>query len=205
MWTRKEEKPLPPPRAGGNITVSFTPRPFTNAARESKAAEEEEWLTKMAAARKIQQPNDKKKKGDEEGAEESINERNPEFLKDRGNEFFKSGNYEAAINVYTQALKLNHLLPSLYGNRAACYLSTGNMEACISDCCKALELYYPVVPTNVPSRAKVLARRGTAYSRIREFDLALQDYDAAVKLAPKNSSLQDDYENLKKHMMSLKT
>lgn len=204
MWTGKEEQPLPPPRAGGNITITFTPRPFTNAARESKVAEEEEWLAKMAAARKIKQPDNKKGKGEEEEGGESINERNPEFLKDRGNEFFKTGNYEAAINVFTQALKLNHLLPSLYANRAACYLSTGNTEACISDCCKALELYYPVVPANVSSRAKVLARRGTAYAKEGDLDLALQDYDAAAKLEPKNSSLQEDYQNLKKHIMSLK-
>ena len=38
------EKPLPEPRSGGTIQVSFTPREFKTAARESKAPEEEEVL-----------------------------------------------------------------------------------------------------------------------------------------------------------------
>ena len=36
------DKPVPEPRSGGSISVSFTPRVFKTAARESKAPEEEE-------------------------------------------------------------------------------------------------------------------------------------------------------------------
>jgi len=36
------DKPVPAPRESGCIQVSFTPRPFKTAARESKAPEEEE-------------------------------------------------------------------------------------------------------------------------------------------------------------------
>lgn len=148
----------------------------------------------MAAARKIKPSDDQN---------ETLNERNPEFLKDKGNEFFRSGNYAAAINVYTQALKLNQLLPALYSNRAACYLSTGDLDNCIEDCCRALDLYYPVVTSNITARTKALVRRGTAYAQSEEYELALQDYDAAVKLAPNDLTLKKDYDNLKHHMMSL--
>lgn len=38
----KKKKDVPPPRSGGNIEVSFTPRVFKTPSRESKAPEEEE-------------------------------------------------------------------------------------------------------------------------------------------------------------------
>ena len=188
IWTKKTEQVPPPPRKGGNISVRFTPRPFSTAARESKIPEEEEWLTKMAAARKITLP---------ENSDESVNERNPEFLKDKGIDFFKNGNYEAAINVFSEAIQLNGNLPSLYSNRAACYLKMGNNDKCIVDCCRALELYYPVVPSNYVSRTKVFVRRGTAYANNGFIELALQDYDAALKLSPNNEMIKHDYEKLK--------
>ena len=40
------------PHPLGYLLIRFTPRVFLTAARESKAQEEEEWLTKQAAARR---------------------------------------------------------------------------------------------------------------------------------------------------------
>lgn len=180
----------PPPRKGGNIQVRFTPRAFPTAARESKVQEEQEWLTKMAAARKISTPQDK-------NSGETINERNPEFLKDKGVEFFKTGNYEAAINAFTEGIKLNPNLPQLFSNRAACCLLLNKNEECVMDCSRALELYYPVVPSNYTERAKVFVRRGTAYANLGDLPLAVQDYSAALKLCPQDEALQEDYARLK--------
>ena len=185
-----EKKAPPPPREGGNIVVQFTPRVFPTAARESKLVEEQEWLAKQAAARRITQP----RSGEDEG---DINERNPEFLKDRGVQFFRAKNYEAAVNVFSEAISLNPALPQLFSNRAACHLATDDFEHCVSDCCRALELYYPVVPSNQQSRAKVFARRGSAYAKSGELDLAVQDYEEAVRLVPGDERLQQDLQRLK--------
>ena len=179
----------PPPRKGGSIQVRFTPRMFPTAARESKEEEEQEWLTKMAAARRIKTPK-------EDSTGETINERNPEFLKDKGVEFFKSGNYEAAINVFSEAIKLNPGLPQLFSNRAACCLVMGENEKCVLDCSRALELYYPVVPSNYVARTKVFVRRGMAYANEGQLDLAVQDYSAALKLSPNDEELREDYAKL---------
>lgn len=184
----KKHKP-PPPRTGGNIQVHFTPRMFPTAARESKEEEEQAWLTKMAAARKIK-TNDKDK-------DSSINERNPEFLKDKGVDLFKKGNYEGAINAFTEGLKLNPHLPQLFSNRAACFLAIGEDDKCVSDCTRALELFYPVVPSNYTSRAKVFVRRGTAYANVGELGLAQQDFNAALKLSPDDEKLKEDYAKIK--------
>lgn len=190
IWkTSKSSTSKQPPRKGGNIQVRFTPRIFPTAARESKVLEEQEWLTKMATARKINTPKDK-------NSEESINERNPEFLKDKGVEFFKSGSYEAAINAFSEAIKLNPGLPQLFSNRAACCLAMGENDKCIMDCCRALELYYPVVPSNYLARTKVFVRRGTAYANQSQLDLAVQDYSAAMKLSPSDEDLKEDHTKL---------
>lgn len=193
IWPDKPVSSAPPPRKGGNIVVHFTPRQFTTAARESTAQQEEEWLAKMAAARKIKPP---------ETADGSINERNPEFLKDKGVDFFKAGNYEAAINVFSEAISLNKNLPHLYSNRAACYLSLGDNENCVKDCCMALELFFPVVPSNYAARTKVFVRRGTAYANMGELDLALQDYDGAKKLSPHDDRIREDYERIKQALLA---
>ena len=194
IWKERDTSAPPkPPRKAGSIQVHFTPRVFPTAARESKEPEEQEWLAKMAAARRIKPP--------ENNSDGDLNERNPEFLKDKGVEFFKAGNYEAAINAFSEAIKLNPNLPHLFSNRAACYLATGDNERCISDCCRALGLFYPVVPSNYASRTKVFVRRGTAYANVGSLDLALQDYDAALKLSPTDEQLRQDYETLKEALL----
>lgn len=190
IWKGKKTNKPPPPRKTGSIQVRFTPRVFPTAARESKAQEEEEWLAKQAAARRITP-------ADGTSTDSDINERNPEFLKDKGAEFFRTGNYEAAVNAFSEAIKLNPNLPQLFSNRAACYLATGDSDKCINDCTRALELFYPVVPSNHVSRSKVFVRRGTAFANEGEFGLALQDYEAAVKLAPEDESLKEDCAMLK--------
>lgn len=189
IWKSKSSASKLPPRKGGSIQVRFTPRVFPTAARESKELEEQEWLTKMAAARKINVPKDK-------SSGETINEQNPEFLKDKGVEFFKNGNYEAAINAFSEAIKLGPNLPQPFSNRAACCLALGEDDKCIQDCCRALELYYPVVPSNYLARTKVFVRRGTAYARQGELSLAVQDYSAAMKLSPNDEELKEDYAKL---------
>ena len=110
-------------------------------------------------------------------------------------------NYEAAINVFSEAISLNPGLPQLFSNRAACHLATGQLEDCIGDCCKALELYIPVVPSNQTSRAKVFARRGSAYARSGRLQLAVGDYEAAALLVPGDEGLREDLTRLKQALL----
>lgn len=184
------EKPVPEPRLSGSISVSFTPRVFKTAARESKAPEEEEWLKKMAnAGRKTDNTNT-----DAVDMEET----NPVWLKDKGIGFFKAGNYVAAINAFTAAIVLDDSIPSLYSNRAACHLQLKQYKECIQDCASSLELLVPPVQANCSSRCKAHVRRGTAYMQMHEYVLALQDYESALKLDPHNMDLKRDSERIRK-------
>lgn len=183
-------KSVPGPRSSGCISVSFTPRSFRTAARESKAPEEEEWLKKMASVgRKTDNTN---------SDAVDMEEMNPLWLKDKGMGFYKTGNIVAAISAFTAAIVLDDSIPSLYSNRAACHLQLRQYKECVQDCSSALELLIPPVEANRASRCKAHVRRGTAYMQMTEYVSALEDYESAVKLDPNNHDLQKDAERIRK-------
>ncbi|NXC44403.1 DAAF4 factor, partial [Penelope pileata] len=186
-----KEEPLPAPRSAGTITINFTPRVFPTALRESRVAEEEEWLQKQAEARRtisadLSELEDLKEE-----------ERNPDWLKDKGNKMFATGDYLAAVNAYNLAVRLNNKLPVLYLNRAACHLKLRNLHKAIEDSSKALELLTPPVPDNENARVKAYVRRGTAFCQLELYAEGLQDYEAALKINPKNETIKEDAEKIR--------
>ncbi|KAI8589620.1 hypothetical protein BDZ88DRAFT_417453 [Geranomyces variabilis] len=198
-----QARTLPPPRAAEReITIRFTSRGLkpTKTARESEDAK---WDTRIKAmqddhARKTATTAD----DDARGPEES----NPLFLKDKGNTFYRSGNFESAVNAYTAALDLDpHNLPCL-SNRAACHLQLSQCSACIADCMAALALLdqeeAAIVEKMIDdngaemrrkARVKLLVRMGTAKAREAQTKGAgLSEYEQALKLDPKNEALKND-------------
>ncbi|XP_033753857.1 E3 ubiquitin-protein ligase CHIP-like [Pecten maximus] len=61
-------------------------------------------------------------------------------LKDQGNKYFASRNYDSAASCYTKAIIKSPNTPTFYTNRSLCYLKLKNWEAAIQDCRKALDL-----------------------------------------------------------------
>ncbi|NWS16290.1 DAAF4 factor, partial [Pachyramphus minor] len=186
-----KEEQLPSPRSAATIKVNFTPRVFPTALRESRVAEEEEWLHKQAEARRtisadLSELEDLKEE-----------EKNPDWLKDKGNKMFAMGNYLAAVNAYNLAVRLNNKLPLLYLNRAACHLKLRNLHKAIEDTSKALELLTPPVPDNKDARVKAYVRRGTAFCQLELYTEGLQDYEAALKIDPKNQNIEKDAEKIR--------
>lgn len=47
--------------------------------------------------------------------------------------FFSAGNYQAALNAYDLATKLNRQIPALFSNRAACHLKLRNLHKAMED------------------------------------------------------------------------
>ncbi|XP_072201420.1 dynein axonemal assembly factor 4 isoform X3 [Excalfactoria chinensis] len=186
-----KEEQLPAPRSAGTIKINFTPRVFPTALRESRVAEEEEWLQKQAEARRIISAD----LSELEDLKEE--EKNPDWLKDKGNKMFATGDYLAAINAYNLAVRLNNKLPLLYLNRAACHLKLRNLHKAIEDSSKALELLTPPVPDNENARVKAYVRRGTAFCQLELYAEGLQDYEAALKIDPKNKTIEKDAEKIR--------
>ncbi|XP_005996227.1 dynein assembly factor 4, axonemal [Latimeria chalumnae] len=188
---KQEAEALPAPRSGSSIKIQFTPRVFPTALRESRVAEEEEWLQKQAEARRAMNADVPELKDLKE------EEKNPDWLKEKGNKLFATGNYLAAINAYNLAIQLNRRLPTLYLNRAACHLKLRNLHKTIEDSSKALELLMPPVLNNADSRLKAHVRRGTAFCELELYVEGLQDYEAALKIDPNNTGLQRDSEKIR--------
>ncbi|NWZ56213.1 DAAF4 factor, partial [Haliaeetus albicilla] len=186
-----KEEQLPAPRSAATIRINFTSRVFPTALRESCVAEEEEWLRKQAEARRaisadLSELEDLKEE-----------EKNPDWLKNKGNKMFATGNYLAAVNAYNLAVRLNNKLPLLYLNRAACHLKLRNLHKAIEDSSKALELLTPPVPDNENARVKAYVRRGTAFCQLELYTEGLQDYEAALKIDPKNKTIEKDAEKIR--------
>ncbi|XP_052438315.1 dynein assembly factor 4, axonemal [Carassius gibelio] len=188
---KQKAKELPAPRSAGCIQISFTPRVFPTALRESRVPEEEEWLKKQAEARRavdtdLAELDDLREE-----------ERNPDWLKEKGDKFFMSGNYQAAVNAYNLAIKLNRKIPALFSNRAACHLKLRNLHKAIEDSSQALELLRPAVAANASARLKAHVRRGTAFCELELYVEGLQDYQAALEIDPHNAALRADSDKIR--------
>lgn len=61
-----------------------------------------------------------------------------ERLKLKGNECFQKGKFNAAIDMYTEAIVLAPLQSTYYSNRALCHSKLTNWSSCREDCLHAL-------------------------------------------------------------------
>ncbi|XP_077453593.1 dynein axonemal assembly factor 4 isoform X2 [Stigmatopora argus] len=188
---KKKQVIIPAPRVPGNIEVSFTPRVFPTALRESRIEEEEEWLKKQAEARRIVNADI------EELNDLNEEERNPDWLKEKGNKCFAAGNYLSALNAYNLAIRINRKIPALFSNRAACHLKLRNFHKAIEDSSQALELLTPAVSANAAARARSHVRRGSAFCQLQLYTEGLQEYQTALMIDPCNEALQADTQNIR--------
>jgi len=101
-------------------------------------------------------------------------------FKARGNTHFKAGEYDPAIECYTQAIELAPPEEAeravFLANRAACFAKINEQEAVIDDCTEALELQ--------PDYVKALMRRALAREALERSEEALEDAKRAAEVDP---------------------
>lgn len=135
------------------------------------------------------------------------------FLKDKGNNFYKSGNYPAAVNAYTAALDIEPTNLTCLSNRAACHLQMDSYDLCTRDCTAALSLLDKEEDTirdqlvedggaeqRRKSRVKLLVRMGTAKLRAEDLEGGIYAYEKALELDPRNDQLRNDVQNLRQQI-----
>lgn len=61
-------------------------------------------------------------------------------LKDRGNEAYKAGNFETAVELYTQGIEQDPTNAALFSNRSAAYLKLGDFPLARRDADMCIEL-----------------------------------------------------------------
>jgi len=85
----------------------------------------------------------------------SSNLNSAEELKQRGNTAFRNKDYELAVDLYSQVLKIDHQLVHALTNRAEACIMLKDYSRAISDCNQAIDLD--------PSNLKAFNKRGRCY------------------------------------------
>lgn len=140
------------------FNISYTPRVFPTPMRESKLAEEEDWVAKNRRHLKNHGVLGTK------GGGKDVSEEDPVWLKAKADDFFRSGDFHSALNAYDAALlcddafqafvntsagaaaavleqeSLNDTTIKCLSNRSACYLKLGRAQQCANDCTLGLQL-----------------------------------------------------------------
>uniref|UniRef100_A0A182VZM9 Dynein axonemal assembly factor 4 n=1 Tax=Anopheles minimus TaxID=112268 RepID=A0A182VZM9_9DIPT len=181
----------PAVRCSGTLEVTFSERTFVTPMRESMEQTEQEWTRKQAAARRAVGFADDDLRPDE---------RNPEWLKQRGDTFFQQKNFLAAISAYSAGIRLTKDYYALFLNRSAAHLALENYQRCAEDCSAALELLQPAVEANRKARVACLARRAAALVKLGFLQQGYEEMVAASRLDPEENSLRIEVERLRRCM-----
>jgi dyslexia susceptibility 1 candidate gene 1 protein len=184
---------VPPPRATTRVDVGFTKLETDHMpARASREREIREWKRSRS-------------KSDTNSTRVEtldVTEREPVFLKDKGDAFFRAGDYRSALEAYTRAADAERgaphpdgVLVKILANRAACLLRAGHFASAVEDCDEALSMLHfestdedkgavwPIEKSKA-MRFKLLVRRADAKAGAGDAAAAAEDLATAAPLAP---------------------
>lgn len=129
-------------------------------------------------------------------------ERNPDWLQEKANDFYGKGNYLGAISAYTTAIRMtNGKCYEMLLNRSAAQFAIGNYQRCVEDTSAAYDLLRPHLPINEKARAQCLARRGAALCRLGMLRQGYEEMVAAARLTPNDEQLKEDLATVEQKLM----
>ncbi|KAE8699875.1 Hsp70-Hsp90 organizing protein 1 [Hibiscus syriacus] len=102
--------------------------------------------------------------------------------KAKGNAAFSSGDFNAAIKHFTEAIDLAPTNHVLYSNRSAAYASLHQYDAALSDAKKTVELK--------PDWSKGYSRIGAAQLGLHQYQDAISAYKKGIEIDPNNEALK---------------
>lgn len=105
--------------------------------------------------------------------------------KEKGNEFFKKGDFSTAIKHYTEAINRNPDDPKLYSNRAACYTKLAAFDLGLKDCEMCTKLDDKFI--------KGWIRKGKILQGMQQPSKALAAYQKALEIDPTNGEALEGY------------
>lgn len=97
-------------------------------------------------------------------------------LREMANESFNANNYGQAINLYTEAIKLDQSQATLFGNRSIAFLRTESFGAALEDATKAVELDSKYI--------KGYYRRAMALMALGKYKEAKKDLETICEVTP---------------------
>lgn len=108
-----------------------------------------------------------------------------EEAKEKGNDFFKKGDYAEAVKHYTEAIMRNPDDPKYYSNRAACYTKLAAFDLGLKDCEQCVKLD--------PKFIKGWIRKGKILQGMQQQSKAIAAYQKALELDPSNAEALEGY------------
>ena len=118
----------------------------------------------------------------------------------QGLEYYEEGQFELALECYTQAIKANPKDFEAYNNRGTIYQKLKQYEQALNDYNQAIKLN--------PEGIESYNNRGNTYSELEQYKYALRDYTQAIKLDPKRAEFYNNrgvtYFKLKQYEQALK-
>lgn len=104
-------------------------------------------------------------------------------LKEEGNDLMKASQFDAAVQKYNEAIKLNRD-PVYFCNRAAAYCRLEQYDLAIQDCRTALALD--------SNYSKAWGRMGLAFSCQNRYEQAAEAYKKALEIEPNQESYKNN-------------
>jgi stress-induced-phosphoprotein 1 len=115
-----------------------------------------------------------------------LNPEKAEEEKQKGNEFFKNGDFPSAIKHYSEAIRRAPDNATLYSNRAACYTKLLEFEMALTDCDMCVK--------KDPKFIKGYLRKGAVLTAMKEMGRAARAYEDALAIDPHNQEALAGYQ-----------
>eukprot|EP00112_Aurelia_sp_Birch-Aquarium-sp1_P014394 Seg3104.2 transcript_id=Seg3104.2/GoldUCD/mRNA.D3Y31 product="Sperm-associated antigen 1" protein_id=Seg3104.2/GoldUCD/D3Y31 len=114
--------------------------------------------------------------------------------KEKGNEAFKSRDFDEALIYYNRSISLEPTA-AVVNNRAITYINMERFEDAILDCNTVL--------TEEPKNVKAFLRRGIALKSLKRYERALKDFENVLKYAPGNKRAKILHEEVTKTLKDI--
>ncbi|NWU41580.1 RPAP3 protein, partial [Hylia prasina] len=114
--------------------------------------------------------------------------------KEKGNKYFKQGNFDEAIKCYTRGMHSDPYNPVLPTNRASAFYRMKKFSVAESDCNLALALDRNYI--------KAYARRGAARFALKNLQGAKEDYEKVLELDAKNFEAKNELKKINQALSS---
>ncbi|NXU95847.1 RPAP3 protein, partial [Cettia cetti] len=114
--------------------------------------------------------------------------------KEKGNNYFKQGNFDEAIKCYTRGMHSDPYNPVLPTNRASAFYRMKKFSVAESDCNLALALDRNYI--------KAYARRGAARFALKNLQGAKEDYEKVLELDANNFEAKNELKKINQALSS---
>jgi tetratricopeptide (TPR) repeat protein/serine/threonine protein kinase len=184
VWQRAEDTPMQPSPAGGttgqgtqaDLEAKRQADAAARQAAEERARAEAEARQRDDAARRQAPAQTTHTDPGQQAASATAPQDTPDMHIQRGADYARKGDYDRAIDEYTQAIRLRPDDAGAFYSRGDAYNGKGDYDRAIEDFTQAIALK--------PDFAMAVNGRGVSWDSKGDYDRAIEAYTQAIRLKP---------------------